>query len=145
MLIRRPFNKKELLQLLTNNLNWIMYYDSELCQLGTLKEATKQLLLSVKAIQVGIHYPDSNIRFLQLYPNYKRATPEMYKKSELALLLHCAFNEQIPVYDWLSLNFYRTYKSRQTTFIIRKLKCLKVGMNVNYNRFLKLNVIIILG
>ena len=143
-LINRYFNTKELLQLLTSNFYSILYYNAEVWQLGTLKETTKQLLLSAsaKAIRVAFHYPDTGISFLQLHKMAKRATPEMFRKYKLALLLHRTFNEKIPLNDWLSLNFYQSNSSRQTTFNIRRNNNLRVGMNVLNNRFNELNNII---
>ena len=143
-LINRYFNTKELLQLLTSNFYSILYYNAEVWQLGTLKETTKQLLLSAsaKAIRVAFHYPDTGISFLQLHKMAKRATPEMFRKYKLALLLHRTFNEKIPLNDWLSLNFYQSNSSRQTTFNIRRNNNLRVGMNILNNRFNELNNII---
>ena len=140
-LLNRYFNTSELLQLLTSNFYSILYYNAEVWHIGSLKETIKQTLLaaSARAIRVAFHYPDTNISYIELHNMAKRATPEMFRRYKLALLLHRTFNEQIPVQDWLSLNFYQSNMSRQTNFNIRKCNRLMVGLNVSNNRFNELN------
>jgi hypothetical protein len=143
-LIARFFNTKELLQLLTSNYFSILYYNAEVWQLSTLKEKTKRKLLSAsaKAIRMALHYPDSSVSYVELHQMAKRATPEMFRRYKLCLLLYRTFNEQIPENDWLSLNFEQANTSRQTNFNIRKNNQLMVGMNILNNRFHELNNVI---
>ena len=140
-LINRFFTTQELLQILTSNYYSILYYNAEVWHIGTLKEKFKQMLLSAsaRAIRVAYHYPDINISFLNLHSMAKRATPEKFRQYKLALQLYRTFNERIPENDWLTLNFYQSYNSRQTMFNVRKCNHLMVGMNILNNRFHELN------
>ena len=97
------------------------------------------LSASARAIRVAYHYPDINISFLNLHSMAKRATPEKFRQYKLALQLYRTFNERIPENDWLTLNFYQSYNSRQKMFNVRKCNHLMVGMNILNNRFHELN------
>jgi hypothetical protein len=97
---------------------------------------------SARTIRIALHYPDTIISFVELHQMVKRATPEMFRMYKLFLLLYRTFNEQIPVNDWLSLNFDQANTSRQTNFNIRKNNQLMVAMNILNNRFYELNNVI---
>jgi hypothetical protein len=61
-----------------------MYFNSKVWQLRTLKETTKQLLLSAsaKAFRFAYRY---KYKLFTTSPMAKRAMPEMYKKYKLTL------------------------------------------------------------
>ena len=140
-LIRKFFNKKELLQLLTSNFFSVLYYSSEVWHLGTLKSTIKRQLFcaSSKALRVALHYPDQSISYMELHKISNRATPLMFAKFKLALLLYKTFNEAIPINEWVTLNFNQINTSRQLTFKCEASNKYVVGKNVPSNRFSELN------
>ena len=125
-LIRKFFNKNELLPMLTSNFYSILYYNSEIWHLSTLKGPLQKQLLSAsaKALRVAYHYPDPMIRYLNLHKMANRATPCMFIKYKLSLLLHRTLNHEIPENDWLSLNFDQIITSRQTLLMFQRLTVL---------------------
>ena len=140
-LIRKFFNKKELLQLLTSNFFSVLYYNSEVWHLGTLKASIKRQLFcaSSKAIRVALHYPDPSVSYMELHKISNRATPLMIAKYKLSLLLYKTFNEAIPINEWVALNFNQVNTSRQITFKCEPSNKYVVGKNVPSNRFSELN------
>jgi hypothetical protein len=68
-----------------------------------------------------------------------RATPEMFLKYKMSLLLYRTFNNEIPETDWLSLNFDQTITSRQCVFLTCKTDNVNVGLNISSNKFCVLN------
>ncbi len=140
-LISKYFATNELLSLLTSNFYSILYYNSEVWHLGSLKRPIKQQLLSTsaKALRVALKYPDKNISYTQLHTMAGRATPEMFRNYKLALLLYKTITEELPEEDWLALNFNQIFTSRQNKFRINKTNRLLVGMNTLHNRFHELN------
>ena len=84
-LIKRYFNITELLQLITAKVYSILYYNSEIWHLPSLKQNLKTKLLSVsaKAIKTCM-YPDPMISHENIYKMNNRASPEsmsLYKLS----------------------------------------------------------------
>ena len=140
-LIRRFFNKNELLRMLTSNYYSILYYNSEVWNLHSLKYTLKNNLLSAsaKALRVAFHYPSPYISFVKLHEMANRATPEMFSKYKLSLLLYKTFNDGLPEADWLMLNFDQVNTGRQSKFIIQKSNKLLVGLNILSNRLHVLN------
>ena len=59
-LIKRFFNKKEILQLITSNVYSVLYYNSKIWHISSLKNNLKQKLLSVsaKALKISMYFPD---------------------------------------------------------------------------------------
>ena len=62
-IIRRYFNTKELLQILTSNVYSVLYYNSEVWHLPSLNKCLKHKLLSfsANAIKLALHYPKQQI------------------------------------------------------------------------------------
>jgi hypothetical protein len=60
---------------------------------------------SAKALRVALHFPDPMISYANLHKMANRATPEMFLKNKMSLLLYRTFNNEIPETGWLSLNF----------------------------------------
>ena len=119
-LIRRYFNTNELLQILTSNVYSILYYNSEVWYLPSLKKCLKQKLFSfsANALKMALHYPKQLISFINLHKIAKRATPEMISTYKLCLLLHKLYNNEYPMVEWTFLNFEQILTSRQTHFKI---------------------------
>ena len=59
-IIKKIFNKKEILELVTANVLSILYYNSEIWHIPSLKTDLKQKLISIsaKAIKTSMYYPD---------------------------------------------------------------------------------------
>ena len=140
-IIRRYFNTKELLQLLTSNFFSILYYNCEVWLLNNLKLNLKTQLLgaSAKALKMALHYPKHNISYLNLHSICNRATPNMFSDYKLALLLHKIYNFQIPVEEWLHLNMNQYFTSRQSHFMTNSDYTCVIGKNALCNRFNHLN------
>ena len=79
-LIRKYFNKNELLTLLTANFYSRLYYNSEIWLLSSLNVRNKKQLLSssAKALKCTMYYPGPNISFEEIHEMSNRATPEMF-------------------------------------------------------------------
>ena len=121
--------------MLTSNFYSILYYNSEVWHLNSLKYVLKISLLSVsaKAIRVAFHYPDSFISYVKLHEMANRATPKMFNEYKLVLLLFKTFNNQLPEANWLALNFDQINTGRQTEFFVYKSFKLLVGLNIPNN------------
>ncbi len=70
------FHTKDRLQLLTNNFVSILYYNSDVWQLTSIKPQNKQMLLSAltKAIRVAMHFHDSFKSYINLHKITNRVT-----------------------------------------------------------------------
>ena len=77
-IIKRFFSKTELLGLVTSNFYSILYYNSEIWHLPSLKGTLKQSLLSTsaKALRVCCNKYEYEFSFINLHKSCKRATPE---------------------------------------------------------------------
>ena len=140
-LIRKFFNTTELVSLITSNFYSILYYNSEVWHIHSLKQYDKKQLFtaSARALRLANHYRDPMISFQNLHKKLKRATPEMYCDYKLALMLHKTYNDCIPESEWLELNCSQTLMSRQKLFHINKTNHHYVGLNNLSNRFHNLN------
>ena len=140
-LIRRFFNTKELLQLVTSNFYSIFYYNSEIWHLNSLKHNLKNKLLSAsaKALKICIKYNANNISHLRLHEIHDRAPPEKYLLYKHALSLHKLYNSNVHSMEWVALNVNQINTSRQTNFISTKSHKKRVGLNALANRFFILN------
>ena len=93
-LIKKYFTQAEILTLITTNFFSILYYNSEVWHLPTLKPEIKQHLLSASAnaLKLAQHYPDRMESFINVHKSVKRATPEKILLFKHAVLLHKLFN-----------------------------------------------------
>ena len=93
-LIRKFFSKRELLSLITSNVYSILYYNSEIWHLPSLKTTLKQSLLSAsaKALRVCNRTNDYYVSFNNLHATCDRATPEMICLYKTALSLFKLYN-----------------------------------------------------
>ena len=140
-LIRKHFNQKELLTLLTSNFYSILYYNSEIWHLPTLSPQLKQLLLSASsnALKLTQTFPNRMQSFINIHTECNRALPEQMILYKHAILLHKTYNQKIPEIEWIALNFQQLLTSRQTKFSTIKTNNCRVGNNILANRFHALN------
>ena len=76
-IIKKIFTKQELLSLVTSNFYSILYYNSEIWHLPTLKPTLKQKMLSAsaKALKTCIKYLDPMTSFDNIHSMCNRGTP----------------------------------------------------------------------
>ena len=136
--------KKELLSLVTSNFYSILYYNSEIWHLPTLKSTLKQNLLSAsaKALRVCNGTIDYNMSFIDLHKVCDRATPEMYMKYKLALCLYKLYNIPFNPIEFQLLNYNQILTGRQLNFCTLRSNSFKVGMNCLSNRLHSINNLI---
>ena len=140
-LIKKYFTKLELLQLVTANVFSVLYYNSEIWHIPTLKNELKKKLTSIsaKAIKTCMYYPDNMISFENIHRMNNRAMPDSIMTYKTAIQLHKLYNTTSQSLDWISLNLDQILTTRQTTFQIIKSNNTKVGLNILNNRFAILN------
>ena len=140
-LIKRFFNTTELVHLVTSNFYSILFYNSEVWHLPSLKNTLKQSLLSAsaKALKLCMYYPDPFTSFIKIHEINKRALPENLLIYKHAIQLHKLYNSKSITNEWLHLNTNQVLTSRQTTFITHKTNTNKVGLNALANRLYILN------
>ena len=140
-LIKKYFTQKELFQLITSNFYSILYYNSEIWHLPSLKITLKQKLLSAsaKALKVCWKNVGNDISFESLHIMSKRATPEQFMKYKLALCLYKLYNMTFCPKEFIGLNINQILMSRQTFFITGRCNNLIIGLNCLSNRLYVLN------
>ena len=143
-IIKQYFTKTEILQLVTSNVMSILYYNSEIWHIPTLKQNLKQKLLSVsaRAIKTCMYYPDPMISFMQIHALNNRALPESMRIYNMTIQLHKLYNSNNYSLEWVSLNKNLIMTSRQRNFAIMKSNNRKVGMKTLTNRLSCLNGLI---
>ena len=116
------FTTKELLQLITSNFYSVLYYNSEIWHLQSLKTNLKQRLLSAssKAIKTCIKYCTNDVSFVRIHEMCERALPEIFLLNRHALLLYKLMNSNAHTCEWVHLNFNQISTSRQTTLWLQK-------------------------
>ena len=136
-IIKRFFTKKELLSLVTSNFYSILYYNSEIWQIPTLKTTLKQSLLSTsaKALKVCCSSYEYNMSFINLHKSCLRATPDEMLTYKLAICLFKVYNVTFNQIEFVGFNFNQILTGRQTDFISLKSNNFKVGINALANRF----------
>ena len=130
-LIKKFFTQKELFQLITSNFYSLLYYNSDIWHLPSLKVSLKQKLLSAsaKALKVCWKNPSNNISFEALHKLSKRATPEQMMRYKLSLCLYKLYNVPFNSKEFLRLNENQILASQQTFFIAGRSNKLKIGLN----------------
>ena len=143
-LIKKFFTKLELLQLVTANVFSVLYYNSEIWHIPSLKNELKKKMTSIsaKAIKTCMYYPDRMISYENTHKMNNRAMPEAFMSYKTAIQLHKVYNQTDPSLDWINLHFDQILTSRQTEFLISKTNKTKVGLNILSNRFAILNGLI---
>ena len=140
-LIRKYFNKDEILTLLTSNFYSILFYNSEVWHLPSLKPPLKQLILSssAKALKLSQKRPDNYESYANIHKSCNRAEPTQMMMYKHAILLHKLYNTQQPTADWIDLNFDQVFNSRSKNFKIIKNNNFLVGNNLISSRLAILN------
>ena len=124
------------LNLITSNFYSILYYNSEIWHLPSLKPTLKQKLLSAsaRALKVCNSYADNTMSFEAIHELCKRATPSKMQKYKLAICLHKIYNIEFNPIEFYLLNNNQVVTSRQRNFIILKSNRTRVGLNSLANR-----------
>ena len=140
-LIRKYFNKNQLLDIITSNYYSILYYNAEVWLLPTLNPQLKQKLLSASSSPLRLTTNNYNylISFDTLHYVNKRATPDMIKVYKHALLLHKVYNNENNNINWIDLFFTQNFNNRDRYIKFFNSSSYKVGNNLLTNRFTVLN------
>ena len=140
-LIRKYFTQDEIIKLLTSNFYSILFYNSEVWHIPTLKPELKQIILSTSAhaLKLSQRTPNFYESFIDVHKSCKRAHPNQILIYKHAILLHKMYNSNCPQMDWIELNFNQTLTSRQTLFISIKSNRFHVGNNLLVSRLSVLN------
>ena len=109
-LIWKFFNQSELLMLVTSNFYSILFYNSEIWHVPTLKSSLKQKFLSTsaKALRVCNSYTNYDISFNNLHKMCRRATPNQMLKHKLALYLFKIYNTDFNSVEFWNLTLTRS-------------------------------------
>ena len=110
-LISNYFNKNELKELLTSNFYSILYYNSEVWHIPTLKARLKTKLLSTSAAGIKLlgRINDQMISHERLHKIHGRATPNKVMMYKLSLQLFKHYNDPRQEETWLNLNFQQNF------------------------------------
>ena len=140
-LIKRYFNNKELLSIITSNYYSIMYYNADIWLLPTLGPNLKAQLLAASSAPLKIINRNfsQGVSYDRLHKYYNRATPDQVTKYRHSLMLHKVYNEQNQGSDWVSINFNQNFNARQNKIFFFKTNRYKVGNNLMSNRLNILN------
>ena len=119
----------------------ILYYNSEIWHLPSLKQSLKQKIISSSAgvLKACMKFNSRMISFERIHTMNNRATPEKILLYKHSLALYRLYNNNDPTMEWCALNFNQVLTSRQTKFKCKKSNKLKVGLNALRNRFFILN------
>ena len=136
-LLNALITQSELITLIMSNFSSILYYNSEIWQLASLKATLKQKLLSssAKALKVWVKLSDNNVSFDTLHKICKRALPIDFMKYKLALFLFRIYNNDFNFVEFSHLNYNQVLTGRQTKFKTIKTNNLRAGLNALSNRF----------
>jgi hypothetical protein len=140
-IIKRYFNKIELLQLITSNYYSILYYNSEIWQIPSNCYNSKRNLFSASATALKICTPsyDLNMSYQTLHEINKRATPAQIMNYKLSIQLFKTYNSESNTCEWLSLFFNQIFSPRCEYVNFFDLSTYKLGKNYLPNRFSILN------
>ena len=131
-LIRKHFCKDELLNLITSNYYFILYYNSEIWHIPSNTHNSKKQMMSASAapIKCCARFYDRNISHKTLHTIVKRAIPSQIMYYKQALLLHKIYNDENSSHKWLSLFYNQTFNNRAlaTNFIDNSKY--KIGKNL---------------
>ena len=135
-MIRRFFTKNELNNLLTSYYYSVLYYNSDIWLIPSLKPQLLQQLLSASAsaLKMISYSYDQSISFEQTHATLNRATPKMFMAYKHALMLFRIFNDPFQSRDWVSLNFQLIFNTRDQFIKVVDTSRLKIGKNLAVNR-----------
>ena len=140
-LIRKFFNNRELLSLITSNYYSILYYNSEIWHLpsNTFNSKKQILSASAKPLKLCTRAYDYTMSYDTLHTLNKRATPLKYMKYIHSTLLHKLFNSEIHNKDWLDLFDHQNFNTRNGKIQFIDRSVFKIGKNILSNRLNLLN------
>ena len=140
-LVKKYFNKTELLSIITANYYSRLYYNSEIWLLDSLHVRCKQLLLSAsaKALKCCMYDPDPTLSYEKIHEMNNRASPEMFTHYKHALVLFKLYNNNTVEEEWISLNLQHQFSIRGNVFKVTRNNKLRVGNNIMINRMSILN------
>ena len=146
-LIKKYFNSTEIRQLLTSNFYSVLYYNSEIWHIPTLKPKLKQTILSASAnaLKISQRIIDPMESFINVHINCQRALPNQIMEFKHSILLYKIFNTHLPSLDWVELNFNHAISSREKFFITLKSNSTKIGNNILSSRLTSINKKILLN
>ena len=119
----------------------VLYYNSEIWHLPSLKATLKQKLMSVStlALKTCTKFNNQEISYHQYHIYNNRATPEKYLIYKHAILLFKLYKDTSNSLEWVALNFNQMLTSCSQLFNILKDNKLKLGLNALANRLHVLN------
>ena len=140
-LIKKHFNKNELMTLLIANYYSVLFYNSEIWLLPSLTRPIKQILLSASAapLKMYCHTYHSLMSYETLHYVSKHPTPNDYTKYNHALLLYKTHNNTNQTSDWLDLNFNQNFNTRCHKANFIETSRFKPGKNLISNRITIIN------
>ena len=140
-MIKKYFTQTELLTLLTSNFYSILYYNSEIWHLPTLKSTTKQKLLSAssQALKKCTIHLDSMISNVRIHEIHNRALPTQICAYKHAIMLFKLTTTQEPLREWIYFTVQQINTSRQLHMIVVNNSRYKIGGNIMANRFQLIN------
>ena len=140
-IIRKYFNKNQIRAIITSNYYSILYYNSEVWLLPSLKPALRQQLLSASSAPLKLI--TTNYNYLMSYNSLhylnQRATPNQITLYKHALQLHKTYNCSKYSNDWVHLHFNQQFNNRNTMVKFTNTSNYKIGNNLLSNRFTMLN------
>ena len=130
-LIKKHFSPLDIKALLTTNFYSILYYNSEMWQIPTLKPNLKNLSLSTSANALKLCTPNftRTTYIIDLHSQNLQSTPNQFMIYKHSLLLFHVYNNHNPSKDWLELNFNQNFNSRETNFRNFSRSYYKIGKN----------------
>ena len=135
-LIKKYFTNQELVGLVTSNFYSVLFYNSEVWHIPSLKSNLKQQLLSAsaRALKVCMNKPDPMLSFKRIHEINKRGLPGQIMTYKTSLLLHTLYTKKEPETEWLNLQFQHQFNNRHNKFAVTKTNTLRVGENILVNR-----------
>ena len=137
-LIRKHFNKKEILQLITSNYYSVLYYNSEIWHIPSLSYQSKKYLLSASATPCTKYV--ENMSFATLHYLNDRATPDNIIKYKTALQLHKIYNDNSMSVEWQQMFFVQNFNKRNHKAKFVDISKYKIGKNFITNRLTKVEL-----
>ena len=115
-LIKRYFNKNELLLLVTSNYYSILYYNSEIWHIPSLSVNSKKLILSAsaRALKICTHNYNRFMSYATIHSINNRATPDKIMKYKTSLTLHKIYNTEKMSYEWQQLFLNQNFNDRNS-------------------------------
>ena len=140
-MIRKYFNKEQLLNIITSCYYSILYYNSEIWHLPQLSPQLKQNLLAASAAPLKLTTPNYHrmMSYESLHYMNKRATPIQITLYKHSLLLHKIYNDESMGLNWVNLFFNQNFNERDNSVKFFNTSNYKVGNNIIANRFVILN------